>query len=329
MSIDPDLERLSERLGGPVDKVVRIQQLFAPEWRPGIPLTDRDILRMATHLGKGRYPQWKSMLGQLSNPRFRPVESQVADGEIRLTPTLTTSFHQQLVTSDFVEKVKACLAAHPALSGRGASGYLIPDYNEERYMGPQSVVKYRFNIAVVSKRPDSPVRWQLSFNIEYRPKHDSFRVRFFFISFEWRLETLKNQLVEAGAVTTEQFDHAVREAESDNRVDKLLGLVSPVRCLIAQDRAVDSKIQALLVANGGFTLVPESSMKEAQLLGPDERSHTYNALLVKAEPLSYAVLSSAITTEDFEYTQWGADGGALPAFTEPGSVSKHLRRLTS
>ena len=194
-------------------------------------------------------------------------------------------------------------------------------------MGPQSVVKYRFNITVVANRPRSPIRWQLSYNLDYRPKHDNFRIRFFCVSFEWRLDTLKSQLVQEGAVTTDQFDRAEREAETSCRVDRLLGLVSPVRCLIAHDETIDSKIQNLLVANGGFALLPESRLSEAVLLR-DERAETYQTLLINVAPVPYAVLSSVVTAEDFEYVQFGY-GGALPAFSEPGAVSKQLRRLTA
>ncbi|MCA9778012.1 MAG: hypothetical protein KC800_14885 [Candidatus Eremiobacteraeota bacterium] len=325
MSHNEDLCHLSEALGGPMEKVATILSTLSPDWRPHQPLTDRDILRVASLLGKGRHYQWKCLLGDLARPQVHPVEIPVIPGEILLSPQLTTSFHKEFVTSNFVEKLALSIADHPALAGYGASGYLIPSYNGEEYMGPQSVVKYRFNAAVVANRPKSPVKWQITYNLDYRPKYDNFRLRHFLLCFEWRLDILKQLLFERGLVSKERFDQAVSEAENSNRVYKLLGFASPVCCLLEHDESLDGEIQRLLVEVGGFASISDSQVSTARLLSDTEQSRTYQALLVEDEPLPFLLLSSASTVEEFEYL---AGEQALPAFAHPGAIAEQLHRLT-
>jgi hypothetical protein len=101
---------------------------------------------------------------------------------ILLQPKLVTSFHWSLADARWVTDLEAFVTervrASAAFRTLDGSGTLRADYNEDRFMGPQSVVKYHFQIEAQISRGDANAphdAYQAS--IEYDPEAGRFSCR--------------------------------------------------------------------------------------------------------------------------------------------------------
>jgi ssDNA-binding Zn-finger/Zn-ribbon topoisomerase 1 len=91
---------------------------------------------------------------------------------ISLHPDFVTSFHRNLADAawlsslaQFIEDRLRALAAFKSLDAQGA---VRPHYNEEKFMGPLSVIKYRFEVSVkVARDISSSDRYEAQ--VEFDP----------------------------------------------------------------------------------------------------------------------------------------------------------------
>lgn len=96
---------------------------------------------------------------------------------------LVTSFHRELVTVAWLQKLTEFLSVYDRLKGRGL---VRSDYNQERFMGPQSVVKYRFKVEFADPAPDDSPLWSgQTAEVEYRPREGTFKLRNLWWSVHW------------------------------------------------------------------------------------------------------------------------------------------------
>ena len=102
---------------------------------------------------------------------------------IKLQTTLVTSFHKGLAGPEWVAALESFVTERIRSTGGFKStegtGTVSSRYNEERYMGPLSVVKFRFDVDVRVARSDpaaEPDRYQTS--VEYDPEAARFSVPF-------------------------------------------------------------------------------------------------------------------------------------------------------
>lgn len=320
---DSDLVELARAIGASVEKTDHLASAFSPGRNSGDELTDWDILKLAMRLGRRRYVQWKQLMSKASEEQTPVEERPLATGQVKLSTKLATDFHKSLVTGPWLLSLENFLSAHPALGGLGGSGHLIPAFNEARYMGPQSVVKYRFSVAVVANQPYSSVRRQVVFFVEYRPLQQDFKLFWFSVSLEWRWDVLKERLVARGVLETHVFDRAVAEVERGSRVERLLGLATPVKLLLRGGELQDEQLVDLLIEECGFSWVDPKTMVETQELWHENHSEIYRALRLDSGPVPLVVMSTAAGVDDFAYLASGS-GGALPAFTAPGLVDRML-----
>jgi hypothetical protein len=77
---------------------------------------------------------------------------QGAAGMLKIESQFETEFHQHLATREWQAKLTACvadaLASHSEYRTVKGTGIVRSRYNEDRYMGPLSVVKYNFLVEV-------------------------------------------------------------------------------------------------------------------------------------------------------------------------------------
>jgi len=96
---------------------------------------------------------------------------------------LVTSFHLHLVTVEWLRKLMLFLEQDPRLEGRAV---VTSDYNEDRFMGPESVVKYRFRIEFPERSASSPLWSGYTAEVEYNPRRDDFKMRNVWWSVTWK-----------------------------------------------------------------------------------------------------------------------------------------------
>lgn len=104
---------------------------------------------------------------------------------MELELNLVTRFHLQLVTVEWLRKLMLFLEQDPRLEG---SAVVTSDYNEDRFMGPESVVKYRFRIEFPDRPASSPLWSGYTAEVEYNPRRDDFKMRTVWWSVTWKGE---------------------------------------------------------------------------------------------------------------------------------------------
>lgn len=87
------------------------------------------------------------------------------------------AFQSHLVDSDFLDKLRRHFRANPYGRHSKISARLFSIYNEDRYMGPQSVVKYRFEVHLRVSPSDHVLSRLIRMEVEFRPKIDGFVCR--------------------------------------------------------------------------------------------------------------------------------------------------------
>jgi hypothetical protein len=133
------------------------------------------------------------------------------DGEVVLEPQLVTAFHLGLVDRPWLEKLVSYLASQPELAGKGLRGPVRSNHNEDKYMGPNSVVKCRFELPLEWQLgEDSPVIVTYTFGVEYKPTSDDFKTISKAMEYRWRdgsnLENLDERLLSLGVLREEDLD---------------------------------------------------------------------------------------------------------------------------
>lgn len=112
---------------------------------------------------------------------------------------LATNFHRDLVSPEWLEDLNRHLEDHPSLRAKQLRPTLRSPYSEERFMGPESVAKYRFEVQLEWTQ-ESPLRIEYSFFLEFRPVENSFKELEVATRFSWKYEACHNgqDLTEAG-----------------------------------------------------------------------------------------------------------------------------------
>ena len=102
---------------------------------------------------------------------------------LKIEPQLQTEFHQRLATDEWQAKLTACivdaLASHHEYRTSNGSGVVRSRYNEERYMGPLSVVKYDFIVEAQIRRHRALTWRRDQYNAEVRwsPSIEKFEIK--------------------------------------------------------------------------------------------------------------------------------------------------------
>lgn len=103
------------------------------------------------------------------------------------TTELVTSFHIGLVTPRWLDTLADSLSERPELAGKAFVGTVVGLYDEERFMGPESVVKYKFGVNLSwALDPTSPIRVAYKYGVEYRPKTGEFKLGYRKAAYEWK-----------------------------------------------------------------------------------------------------------------------------------------------
>jgi hypothetical protein len=110
---------------------------------------------------------------------------------LNLVTHLSTAFHRELATAAWL----AALAAHVeaemkdrAGRYRRGEGRVSSEYNEARFMGPNSLVKYESRVDAVMSRDDTPRPDRYRIWVRYRPDAHAFLTR------QTELDTLESRL---------------------------------------------------------------------------------------------------------------------------------------
>ncbi len=98
---------------------------------------------------------------------------------------LVNSFHLGLVTVDWLGKLRDFLDRDDRLEGRAI---VTSDFNEDRFMGPESVVKYRFRVRFPERSDESALWTGYNAEVEYHPRRDDFKMRNVWWSATWKDE---------------------------------------------------------------------------------------------------------------------------------------------
>lgn len=72
---------------------------------------------------------------------------------IELRQHWVTPFHQELATSEWTHQLLQTLHSHPGLKGIPFHGKIAATHTEERFLGPQSAVKYDFDLRLTQMGP--------------------------------------------------------------------------------------------------------------------------------------------------------------------------------
>ena len=71
---------------------------------------------------------------------------------IKVESQLDTDFHRQLATSEWLStlssRITVAIKSHPEFHTANGAGTVRSRHNEDRYMGPLSIVKYEFVVEV-------------------------------------------------------------------------------------------------------------------------------------------------------------------------------------
>lgn len=258
------------------------------------------LLELAMRVDEGRHAQWKSMRLGYGRPGVEFPEREVEPGSVALETRLTTSFHKGLVTDAWLDTLHGFLKEQPVLEGVRANGLLIPAYNEDRYMGPQSIVKYRFGLGLDISEPDSPLRCIVSFSIEYRPKTNRFKLFNYSTRYEWREAILKNLLLGRGLASEKLLKRAREDVRELLPLKKILGRDSLARLLVESGALAREDLVDLLIENSGIRRVSDDELEPATTLSHREDSVTYEALYLDREP-ELIVLWDPLSLEEFYF----------------------------
>jgi len=133
---------------------------------------------------------------------------------VALIPDLTTQFHRDLAAPEWLASLAAhigrALASHREYQTSDATGIVFSGYNEDRYMGPNSVCKFFFVVdALVVRRNRTLDRDRYQAWLRYEPRTGTFRTR------SELIET--RELLEAVAYLEAQ----IKAAPSKQHVDRL------------------------------------------------------------------------------------------------------------
>ena len=97
---------------------------------------------------------------------------------LRLTCKLATRYHLNLATEDWLRKLNAHLAtsiaSHPEFHTADGTGTVSSTYNEERFMGPLSLVKNDFVVSIRVSRRFSFRKDRYTATVRYTPERGTF-----------------------------------------------------------------------------------------------------------------------------------------------------------
>jgi hypothetical protein len=127
-------------------------------------------------------------------------------------------FHRELATPAWRAALRAFIEARAGALGVGGegTGTVEAAYSDDRYFGPNSVVKYEFKVSVEWRRAGGPERLEAS--VFWEPDPGEFRLR-------WEhLETLEGKRAERKRM---EAWRALESLSSRKRVEKLRSEVCP------------------------------------------------------------------------------------------------------
>jgi hypothetical protein len=98
---------------------------------------------------------------------------------VTLVSKLSTEFHRDLASHAWLRNLAAhverALIAHDDYETSDGEGVVSSEYNEKRFMGPLSIVKYYFVVTVHLRRSDSTGRDTYEAHVEYCPETNTFQ----------------------------------------------------------------------------------------------------------------------------------------------------------
>lgn len=97
---------------------------------------------------------------------------------LTLTPQLVTRYHISIATIDWLRDLEShvvsTIASHPEYHTTSGCGTVSSGYNEERFMGPLSLIKNDFNVVVRVNRRFSFRKDQYEMAVRYVPESKIF-----------------------------------------------------------------------------------------------------------------------------------------------------------
>jgi hypothetical protein len=97
---------------------------------------------------------------------------------VNLTPQLVTRYHIGIATTDWLRTlethVSSLIASHPEYRTASGRGAVSSRYNEERFMGPLSLVKNDFDVIVHVSRLLSIRKDRYEATVRYSPETNAF-----------------------------------------------------------------------------------------------------------------------------------------------------------
>lgn len=201
------------------------------------------------------------------NIQFRLPERQVESlnpDEVAFETDLVTDFHHRLVNSDFLEKLRRHFRANPYGRHSKISARLFSIYNEDRYMGPQSVVKYRFEVHLRVSPSDYVLSRLIRMEVEFRPKLDGFVCRGLRQGFVWNREALGQALVEESLMSAAAWKRQIEEFERLELAYEWAGIVSIVTHLLRENAVNENDLLQLVTGRCDLPLADDSRLVAAQ-----------------------------------------------------------------
>jgi hypothetical protein len=100
---------------------------------------------------------------------------------VKLKLKLRAEFHRRLAgarwTASLAHFLEETIAGHPEIQSSNAAGVIKSRYDDPRYFGPNSVVKYQFEVALrIQLRGDFFRRATFEASVQYDPNDESFRI---------------------------------------------------------------------------------------------------------------------------------------------------------
>ena len=98
---------------------------------------------------------------------------------LTLTPKLVTRYHIGIATNDWLRDlevlVKSAITSHPEYQTSSGTGTVTSRYNEDRFMGPLSLIKNDFDVIVDVDRRFSFRKDRYEVTVRYAPDSDTFK----------------------------------------------------------------------------------------------------------------------------------------------------------
>lgn len=201
-----------------------------------------------------------------------PQES-LTPGDIEFdSPPWETDFHRSFWSEKRKLELSSFLKTQPFFSGKAMIARVCSEYNEERFMGPDSVIKYRFQLIVSLDPSTCPLGRMVSLQVEYRPKLDAFVERRMLQGFIWREPTLKRAILERGLLEQSHLARHEERYQVLRNAYTLAGGASLAKHLVRSGALSTDQLVDILLETGPFIGASPEELSKAK--SPTSRTST-------------------------------------------------------